>query len=45
MNVLFRTNIIAVKYHATGELKKSICPISQTSLVSGCRRQNSLPRS
>jgi hypothetical protein len=32
----------AVKYHADLEFQKSICPMSQTSLVSGWRKQNSL---
>jgi hypothetical protein len=34
--------MMAVRYQAILEFQKSICPISQTSLVSGWRRQNSL---
>lgn len=42
MNVLFNINIMAVKYQAALLSQKSICPISHTSLVSGCFIQNSL---
>jgi hypothetical protein len=41
MNVLFRMNIIAVAYHAQVFPQNNIWPISQTSLISGCLRQNS----
>lgn len=44
MNVLFRMNMVAVKYQAAFWSQKSICPISHTSLVSGCFMQNSLMR-
>lgn len=42
MNVLFKRNMTAVKYHAHVLPQKSIWPMSHTSLTSGWRRQNSL---
>ena len=42
MNVLFSRNMTAVKYHAQRLPQKSIWPMSQTSLTSGWRIQNSL---
>lgn len=41
MKVLFKMNMTAVKYQAHFWPQKSICPMSQTSLTSGCRKQNS----
>jgi len=42
MNVLFSRNMTAVKYHAQRLPQNSIWPMSQTSLTSGWRIQNSL---
>lgn len=42
MNVLLSRNMIAVNHHAHFLPQNSICPISQTSLTSGWRKQNSL---
>ena len=42
INVLFRMNITPVNHQAGRQFQKSIWPTSQTSLTSGCRRQNSL---
>lgn len=42
MKVLFSRNMTAVKYHAQRLPQKSIWPMSQTSLTSGWRMQNSL---
>ncbi len=39
--VLFKMNMTAVAYQAHLLFQNSICPMSQTSRTSGCRRQNS----